>query len=82
MSDNYRYGDSVKSDNFKESPSNVQNGYKKWNKEVKSRFVCYRKLERAITNWWVIEKSPIFDEKNCNKNYSTFWGTNNIFGDF
>ena len=39
--------------------NNLQNLYKKINKEVKSDNFCYRKVGRAITKWGAIEKSLI-----------------------
>ena len=62
----------------------------KRNHEIKSdNFCCSRKVERAITNWGAIEKSPILQSQYW-KNYhfkrvpkiiSHFDGSNNIFAD-
>jgi hypothetical protein len=64
-SDNYRYRNSWKSDNYmgsniqKKPWTNLQNLYKNWSKEIKSDNFCYRKVGRSITKWGAIEKNPI-----------------------
>ena len=93
-SDNYRYRKHWKSDNYtginteKKPWTNLQNQYKKWNKDIKSNNFYYHKVERAITKCEAIKKSPILLSKYW-KNWqldstiiiSYFGCTNNIFTD-
>ena len=57
---------------------------KNWSKEIKSDNFCYRKVGRAITKWWAIEKSPIlinYQFERVTKIILHFDGSNNIFAD-
>ena len=60
--------------------TNLQNLHKNLSKDIKSENFCYRKVERAITKWGAIEKSPILLSQylkitifNGTKNYFAFW---------